>query len=355
MSAYKKALKNVTVKVRTVNQRITDDIKEALIDADISEVGEITDGIFNKYNIPKYYRNTLYDAAMGAAGLKTDVIPFRKFYKESISIDGELLSKKINDVSRTGEIKQAIEQAKTVEGSWQTFSRNVVRDGLTKGELPGYMSDLLSAARKGAHLSADTQAYKEYQRALAKAESNIGKLLDANDTSKLARAYRDIAELTKGASEQMVKNAVDRAVMQKARANATRLLRTETARSYGNTRIAKIQQDDDATGIRWELSEQHDHYCICDFFAEADMFDMGAGVYPKNEVPDYPAHPYCSCSLIPVYDGEVGKYNDESAKAAFDELDESEQKALAGKSASWDDMDWEDHKVPKLMQEAVSE
>lgn len=32
----------------------------------------------------------------------------------------------------------------------------------------------------------------------------------------------------------------------------------------------------------------------------ADNFGMGAGVYPIDQVPIYPDHPHCACTLRPI-------------------------------------------------------
>ena len=44
---------------------------------------------------------------------------------------------------------------------------------------------------------------------------------------------------------------------------------------------------------------------ICDLFAEADMYGLGKGVYPKDKAPPIPLHPYCMCRLEEVFKWEV--------------------------------------------------
>jgi hypothetical protein len=83
------------------------------------------------------------------------------------------------------------------------------------------------------------------------------------------------------------------------------------------------------------------------------MYGMGPGIFPKDELPEFPFHPHCMCLLDPWYKGETGEYDDEAGSDAFDDLEEDEQKALAGKDGDWEDVDWKDHTLPKGFEEVV--
>ena len=54
-----------------------------------------------------------------------------------------------------------------------------------------------------------------------------------------------------------------------------------------------------------ELSGRHPTFDICDMYAKADMYNLGAGVYPKDKLPPLPVHPHCLCRYSEVYIGEV--------------------------------------------------
>ena len=149
------------------------------------------------------------------------------------------------------------------------------------------------------------------------AQRNIDRLTD-EDTSKLKRAYQDILEETKIASGQVTDATIERAIMFKARSNAQRLVRTESARAYGNARLLEIKKDGDAVGIRWSLSGDHEDIgCICEELAETD-WGMGEGVYPIDQCPEYPAHPNCDCILDPVYKGDPDNYDDSDSEGDWD-------------------------------------
>ena len=55
---------------------------------------------------------------------------------------------------------------------------------------------------------------------------------------------------------------------------------------------------------RWSLASDHPAVDICDENAEADNYDLGAGVYPAGRAPEFPAHPGCKCSLDEITVGE---------------------------------------------------
>ena len=78
--------------------------------------------------------------------------------------------------------------------------------------------------------------------------------------------------------------------------NVLRLLRTETNRAF---RLGLIKYAKDRTwvqGIKWELSAAHPEDDICDYIAADDLYGLGAGVYPPDNVPVVP-HPHCICYL----------------------------------------------------------
>ena len=80
---------------------------------------------------------------------------------------------------------------------------------------------------------------------------------------------------------------------------ALRLVRTEYTRAFTEGVYARGRANPAYEGIQWLLSDAHPVPDVCDDMAEADLYDMGAGVYPKGEEPVNP-HPNCLCFPIPV-------------------------------------------------------
>jgi uncharacterized protein YfeS len=357
MSKLDDYLNQITHVYTALSRKVIADLQEQLADAEPADVADIVRTIWDKWDVPGEYRDMLLDGAVKATEISVAVeapIVFKSFYAQSVSLDGVKLSAKINDVMRTNETEALIRDAMQNQITIKNLAVKLVDEDLSSAKLPKYMEDLLTKARQAADLTGDTEAYAKYRRALSRATRQIDTLKDADDTSKLARAYRDVAELSTDASEKTVEKTIERAIMQKARANALRLAHTETARAYGNGAVYSAMQDKDAIGIRIELSGDHEGYCICDYFAESDMYGLGEGVYPVDELPEYPFHPYCQCSLSSVYKGDPdAEYDDNAAEAAFDDLDPEERQALVTKSGTWDDLDWKDHKLPKGYDEQI--
>lgn len=69
--------------------------------------------------------------------------------------------------------------------------------------------------------------------------------------------------------------------------------------------MEKYVADDDVIAFRWELSSRYPHFDICNLYAEADLYGLGKGVYPKDKTPRQPVHPHCLCHLAPIFAGEI--------------------------------------------------
>ncbi|WP_020505659.1 Hint domain-containing protein [Lamprocystis purpurea] len=71
-----------------------------------------------------------------------------------------------------------------------------------------------------------------------------------------------------------------------------RIARTEMSTAHHQAVIAVSEEDPEVLGYRWRLSASHPVADICDYYADVD-FGMGAGVWPKEQVPKGKAHPHC--------------------------------------------------------------
>lgn len=56
---------------------------------------------------------------------------------------------------------------------------------------------------------------------------------------------------------------------------------------------------------RWKLGSHHPVDDICDMYAHADLYGLGAGIFPEDQAPVNPAHPHCLCHYAPVYASEL--------------------------------------------------
>ena len=296
-----------------LGKQIVDELQDSLSGASPDDVKNIVDRIWEKYDVQKQYQNMLISGIVGAVKISVDVPKvslFKDRYLKNVkAIDGELLSRKIQNVTRTGEITDLIKQALTIDGKWQKAAFELVKRDITKADFPKYMSNLLDLARQGATISNDRSIFLEYRRAMARAQRNVDALINPN-TSTLRRAYRDVIEATQGATEKQLSAAIDRAVLFKARNNAQRLATNEIRRAYGNARMLDISNDQDAVGVQVSLSGDHkDIGCVCEYIVDQD-WGMGAGVYPIDKLPEYPFHPWCDCVLDPIYKGDAKQFDD---------------------------------------------
>jgi hypothetical protein len=59
-------------------------------------------------------------------------------------------------------------------------------------------------------------------------------------------------------------------------------------------------------GFQWNVETGIDRETdICDVHAGANIYGLGAGVYPFDKVPELPAHPNCNCFLTEVIDESI--------------------------------------------------
>ena len=71
--------------------------------------------------------------------------------------------------------------------------------------------------------------------------------------------------------------------------------------------MAQAKNDTDVFGFKWVMSTAHvhgKHDCECYDYSKLDV-GYGAGIYPKDDIPELPAHPNCMCHLRKIYVWEV--------------------------------------------------
>lgn len=81
---------------------------------------------------------------------------------------------------------------------------------------------------------------------------------------------------------------------------ARRLARTEITRAHGQATLQAASANPFVRGVRWALSNRHPKQDICNEHATRDEYGLGPGVYPPDQVPEYPSHPQELCTLAPV-------------------------------------------------------
>lgn len=84
---------------------------------------------------------------------------------------------------------------------------------------------------------------------------------------------------------------------------ARRLARTEITANAGRAAINASTANPFVNSMQWRTSGSHSKFDECDMKAHGGP--NGDGIYPLGQVPQYPSHPNCLCSLLPVPVGEV--------------------------------------------------
>jgi hypothetical protein len=172
-------------------------------------------------------------------------------------------------------------------------------DGYQKGgliptqDLPKFLQEIVAAGRR-----ADIPRAK-----LLNMLKPVKKEIAKRTTVGMRAAYTQLVRAVEAQNEKALDNAIYVATQERTRYFAERIARTEMARAYHDGFLARWDANEDCIAYQWRLSGRHPVYDICDLYAKANLYGLGAGIFPKGKVPLIPAHPNCMCSLKPVIRG----------------------------------------------------
>ena len=235
------------------------------------------------------------------------------------------------------------EAARALYDGYGDDGQNVYNDGkdiISRQDLPKYLQKVREATGN------DLQALAEQRQAIDK----INRLAKNGAPNKaLQAAYNKLLEAVQKGNEKAIEKAVEVAVNEKSRYVAERITRTEMARAWADGFIAKIKDDADIVAVKFKLSSRHPVFDICDMYAKADMYGLGAGIYPKDKLPPLPVHPHCLCRYVEVIEGEVDmqQQRDQVREAGdkwLNSLPESRRAQVLGRKGlkAWEDgEDWQ--------------
>lgn len=278
---------------------------------------------------------------------------FREALNRPWNMDGIPLSKRLHGA--TQEMRAAIidtisKQVKMNASAMQIA--NKLYDGYGYGavikqqDMAKYMKELANFARRSNLSVGDNTELLKYLR---QAQNKISNLAQHGAPNRaLKTSYQQVVDAIRKGSEKALNNAVKVAIEEKSRYIAERIARTESARAWFDGFIAEYQNDELVIAYKWTLNSRHPVFDICDMYSKADMFGLGAGIYPKNKIPRLPAHPHCLCYLTPIYYGEIdlSKMTDRAniaGKEWLDKLTDEQRKDVLGiagageftKSGNW--------------------
>lgn len=226
---------------------------------------------------------------------------------------GMTLSQKLHGSDK--EMRAAI--VKTIKGQLEQnqhaiHAARALYDGYNSGvavtnqqSLPKYLQDVVDFSRRANLTKEDAQ---DLQRKVRKAKTQIAKLAQNGAPNKaLKTAYAELIAAVEEKSEKALDRSVHTAIEEKSRYVAERITRTEAARAWADGFIERYADDDMVVAFRWKLSSRHPTYDICDMYANADLYGLGKGIFPKDKTPNLPVHPHCLCHLAPVFESELKK------------------------------------------------
>lgn len=255
----------------------------------------------------------LQDAMVEAAAYGYGIVPailtdtqvkaWRKALSKSWDDSGMTLSEKIHGagVKMRESIISTIRSQMRRNATWTSMARELY-DGYNSGKavtmqqaLPKYLQAVRNAYGTPRIVAESRKALRNIER------------LSQNGapTKALKAAYKQLLETAQTGTEEALNKACWVAMQEKSRYIADRIARTEMARAWADGFLADIMQDDDVVAVKWKLSSRHPVFDVCDMYSKANMYNLGAGIYPKAKLPPLPAHPHCLCSFTTVYAGEV--------------------------------------------------
>lgn len=276
------------------------------VDAAVSKLAKEYPSLFTLPNL----QDALVEAAAYGYGIVPEVLSeatandWRTRLADKWDASGMKLSEKLHGASQSmrNNIIDTLQEQMRKNRAWTDAARALYEgyeansDILRKQDIPEYLKTVLRA----------TGGDKKAVRAEQKAIDNIVRMGKRGAPNKaLKTAYTELLLRVQDGTEKQIVKACRVAMEEKARYVAERIARTEMARAWADGFWAQVQADNDVVAVQFKLSTRHPFFDICDMFAKADMFGLGAGVFPKNKIPAIPVHPHCLCRYTELYEGEL--------------------------------------------------
>lgn len=268
-------------------------------------------------NVP--YSAKSISQAMSESWASDDLTLSKRLYRRSSTIR--------NEVADT--IKQALKTNKTVKGLAKSIFDGYGKGGIIpEASIPKFLSKLSDINISG---EATPEAKRKQRELLRSVKGKVSRL----STPYVRAAYNEVVAAIDDGNEVRLQKAIYNATQEKARYHAERIARTENARAYADGQMNRFLDDEDIVAFQWKLSSRHPRYDICDFYANADLYGLGKGVYPKDKFPRLPAHPHCMCHIKPMteLDIDVNKRHTNLEQAGLEyieSLSKKHQEVLLG-------------------------
>lgn len=311
----KSPISGILKRFSRVFQRAVDAVALYVID-NLDEDGDVkavVEQAWLTYKISDVFMDAVRQAVKEAceAGYGQTITLLPSQLEEAWDASGMTLSKKLHGADKemrarvVGTIKNQLKQnrhamraARNLYDGYRS-EQAVVR----RQEMPKYLQDIVNFARRSELTTADRAQMLQLVRRARRQVALIGEHGAPNQA--LRTAYSELLNAVADGSEKALDRAVHVALEEKSRYVAERIARTEAARAWADGFHARYDTDDDVAAYKWTLSSRHPHYDICDLYAQANLWGLGPGIFPKDKTPILPVHPHCLCHLSLVYVTEI--------------------------------------------------
>lgn len=192
-------------------------------------------------------------------------------------------------------------------------------------DIPKFLREIEQQGRRG---GVDMKEVRAMLRPIRRA-------VEKRTTPGMRAAYSQLLNAIELQNEASLDKAITAAIQERTRYYAERIARTEMHRAYIDGFVARWDNNPDCVAYQWKLSSRHPCFDICDLYAKANLYGMGAGVFPKDKVPLLPAHPHCMCRLKPVIRGMLDNETpveriEEGGRAYIETLTLPQRRSLLG-------------------------
>ncbi|MCR5440269.1 MAG: hypothetical protein K6F01_12670 [Selenomonas sp.] len=169
--------------------------------------------------------------------------------------------------------------------------------------IPKYLAKVVEFSRRADLTRLERETL---QAKVRKTRRQVERLAQGGAPNKaLKSTYMELLDACEHGTEKALNRAVHNACEEKSRYIAERIARTESARAWADGFVERYGNDEDVVAYRWKLSSRHPRFDICNLYAEANLWGLGKGIYPKDKTPNLPVHPHCLCHLAPVFSSEL--------------------------------------------------
>lgn len=228
----------------------------------------------------------------------------------------------LRDLGRVVEARRLEASARAIQlgNSIEAFvldrlGRNVARDALEDLTLGLARTTEVALARMGL-------SYTELSQRIYNTDVWLGSRIDQRITALLAQG-KSAKEFAAEAVNWFNPNTPGG-----VRYAAMRLARSEINNAFHAVSVQQVMDKPWVHAMQWHLSGSHPKADICDEYAHEDKFDLGAGIWPKGEVPRKP-HPHCYCYVTGVQNDD-DEFLDALVSGKYDKWIEDERAKYAG-------------------------